>query len=70
MADFRHLPTHCKFIALMPQWDFLNFLAEQGKRYKTFDLRMQAEATELDRGERTRRRLDRQDAGRRAHDPR
>ena len=47
MADFRHLPTHCKFIALMPQWDFLNFLAEQAKRYKTFDLRMQAEATDL-----------------------
>jgi 2-polyprenyl-6-methoxyphenol hydroxylase-like FAD-dependent oxidoreductase len=47
MADFRHLPTHCKFIALMPQWDFLNFLAEHGKRYKTFDLRMQVEATEL-----------------------
>jgi 2-polyprenyl-6-methoxyphenol hydroxylase-like FAD-dependent oxidoreductase len=47
MADFRHLPTHCKFIALMPQWDFLNFLAEQGKRYKTFEVRMQAEATDL-----------------------
>jgi 2-polyprenyl-6-methoxyphenol hydroxylase-like FAD-dependent oxidoreductase len=47
MADFRHLPTHCKFIALMPQWSFLNFLAEKGKRYKTFDLRMQAEATDL-----------------------
>jgi 2-polyprenyl-6-methoxyphenol hydroxylase-like FAD-dependent oxidoreductase len=47
MADFRHLPTHCKFVALMPQWDFLNFLAEQGKRYRTFDLRMQAEATDL-----------------------
>jgi 2-polyprenyl-6-methoxyphenol hydroxylase-like FAD-dependent oxidoreductase len=47
MVDFRHLPTHCKFIALMPQWDFLNFLAVQGKRYKTFDLRMQAEATDL-----------------------
>ena len=46
-VDFRHLPTHCKFIALMPQWDFLNFLAEQGKRYPTFDLRMQAEATDL-----------------------
>src|SRR5271165_5604752 len=30
MVDFRHLPTQCKFIALMPQWDFLNFLAEQG----------------------------------------
>ena len=47
MVDFRHLPTHCKFIALMPQWDFLNFLAEHGKRYKTFDLRMQAEARDL-----------------------
>jgi 2-polyprenyl-6-methoxyphenol hydroxylase-like FAD-dependent oxidoreductase len=47
MADFTHLPTHCKFVALMPQWDFLNFLAERGKRYKTFDLRMSAEATDL-----------------------
>jgi 2-polyprenyl-6-methoxyphenol hydroxylase-like FAD-dependent oxidoreductase len=47
LADFRHLPTHCKFIALMPQWDFLNFLAEEAKRYKTFDLRMHAEATDL-----------------------
>src|SRR6516164_4948410 len=44
MADFRHLPTRCKFVALMPQWDFLNFLADRGKRYKTFDLRMNAEA--------------------------
>jgi 2-polyprenyl-6-methoxyphenol hydroxylase-like FAD-dependent oxidoreductase len=47
MVDFRHLPTHCKFIALMPQWDFLDFLARQGGRYKTFDLRMNAEATDL-----------------------
>ena len=47
MADFTHLPTQCKFIALMPQWDFLNFLAAHGKRYPTFDLRMQAEATDL-----------------------
>ncbi len=47
MVDFRHLPTHCKFIALMPQWNFLNFLAEQGKRYRTFDLHMKAEATDL-----------------------
>ena len=47
MIDFRHLPTHCKFIALMPQWDFLNFLAEQGKRYKTFALHMRTEATDL-----------------------
>ena len=47
MADFTHLPTHCKFVALMPQWDFLNFLAERGKRYKTFNLHMCAEATDL-----------------------
>jgi 2-polyprenyl-6-methoxyphenol hydroxylase-like FAD-dependent oxidoreductase len=47
MADFSHLPTVCKFVALMPQWDFLDFLAEQGKRYPTFDLRMATEATEL-----------------------
>jgi 2-polyprenyl-6-methoxyphenol hydroxylase-like FAD-dependent oxidoreductase len=47
MADFTHLPTHCKFVALMPQWDFLNFLTERGNRYKTFDLRMNTEATDL-----------------------
>jgi 2-polyprenyl-6-methoxyphenol hydroxylase-like FAD-dependent oxidoreductase len=47
MVDFTHLPTHCKFIALMPQWDFLNFVAEQGKRYKTFNLHLSTEATDL-----------------------
>src|SRR3984885_11434405 len=47
MADFTHLPTHCKFVALMPQWDFLNFLAAQGKRYKSFHLYMNTEATDL-----------------------
>ena len=47
MVDFSHLPTHCKYIAMMPQWNFLDFLAEHGCRYKTFDLRMQAEATGL-----------------------
>ncbi len=36
IADFTRLPTHCKFVALMPQWDFLNFLVEQGKRYPGF----------------------------------
>ena len=41
------LPTHCKYIALMPQWDFLNFIAAQGRRYPGFDLRMRAEATDL-----------------------
>lgn len=47
LADFSHLPTHCKFIALMPQWDFLNFLVERGKQYPGFHVMMQAEATEL-----------------------
>jgi 2-polyprenyl-6-methoxyphenol hydroxylase-like FAD-dependent oxidoreductase len=48
MADFTHLPTHCKFVAFMPQWDFLNFLAAKGKKYKKrFDLRMRTEATGL-----------------------
>ncbi len=46
-ADFTHLPTHCKFVGLMPQWDFLDFIAEQGKRYPTFHLKMQAEAADL-----------------------
>jgi 2-polyprenyl-6-methoxyphenol hydroxylase-like FAD-dependent oxidoreductase len=47
MVDFGHLPTQCKYIALMPQWDFLNFLAGQAKRYKTFDLHMKTDATDL-----------------------
>jgi 2-polyprenyl-6-methoxyphenol hydroxylase-like FAD-dependent oxidoreductase len=47
LADFAHLPTHCRFIALMPQWDFLNFIAEQAKRYPGFRLEMEAEATAL-----------------------
>src|SRR5437868_3329166 len=40
MADFSHLSTQCKFIALMPQWDFLDFLAGHAKRYSSFHLRM------------------------------
>src|ERR1700678_2700766 len=32
IADCSHLPTHCKFVALMPQWDFLNFLTEAGRQ--------------------------------------
>ncbi len=47
LADFTHLPTHCHFLALMPQWDFLDFITEQGRRYATFHLQMQAEVTDL-----------------------
>src|SRR5713226_9611149 len=45
--DFSHLPTQCRFMVMMPQWDFLKFLAEQARRYPTFHLRMQAEVTGL-----------------------
>ena len=47
IADFSHLPTRCKFIALMPQWDFLDFLVSHAQRYPTFRLRMQTEVTDL-----------------------
>ena len=47
MVDFSTVPTHCKFVALMPQWDFLDFLSRHGKRYPTFHLAMRAEATDL-----------------------
>jgi 2-polyprenyl-6-methoxyphenol hydroxylase-like FAD-dependent oxidoreductase len=46
-AEFGHLPAICKFIALMPQWDFLDFIAGQGKRYPGFKLMMRTEATGL-----------------------
>jgi len=46
IADFSHLPSHCRFVALMPQWDFLTSQhARQG--YANFRLIMEAEATSL-----------------------
>jgi 2-polyprenyl-6-methoxyphenol hydroxylase-like FAD-dependent oxidoreductase len=47
IADLAHLPAHCRFIAFMPQWEFLNFLTEEGKRYPAFHLKMQTEVVEL-----------------------
>jgi 2-polyprenyl-6-methoxyphenol hydroxylase-like FAD-dependent oxidoreductase len=47
VADFTHLPTHCRFVVLMPQWDFLDFVALHAKRYPNFRLLMQTEATDL-----------------------
>jgi len=47
LADFSHLPVHCKFLVFMPQWDFLNFLAEQARAYGSFSLEMRAEVTGL-----------------------
>jgi 2-polyprenyl-6-methoxyphenol hydroxylase-like FAD-dependent oxidoreductase len=50
-ADFRRVPTRCKFVALMPQWDFLDFLTERAKAFSNFDLRMQHEVIDLLRTE-------------------
>ena len=47
LADLTHLPTHCKFLGFMPQWDFLNFFSAQGARYEQFHLMMEAEVTDL-----------------------
>ena len=47
VASLRHVPTHCKFVALMPQWDFLNFLSEKAKSFSTFNLKMEHEAVDL-----------------------
>jgi 2-polyprenyl-6-methoxyphenol hydroxylase-like FAD-dependent oxidoreductase len=47
VADFSHLPTHCKFIAFMPQWDFLDFIVKHAKRHPTFHLKMKAEVTDI-----------------------
>ncbi len=47
LGDFSHLPGRAKFIALMPQWNFLNFLAGKAKLYRSFRLMMNAEATGL-----------------------
>jgi len=47
IADLRHLPVACRFIALMPQWDFLNFLSEQAAAFPGFSLRMRTRATGL-----------------------
>jgi 2-polyprenyl-6-methoxyphenol hydroxylase-like FAD-dependent oxidoreductase len=47
IADLSHLPTHCKFVALMPQWDFLNYLTEEGRRFPGFQMKMQYEVMDL-----------------------
>jgi 2-polyprenyl-6-methoxyphenol hydroxylase-like FAD-dependent oxidoreductase len=47
IADFSKLPTRCKFIAFMPQWDFLNFLSGHAKRFPSFQLHMKTEVVDL-----------------------
>ena len=47
VADFTKLPTRCKFIAFMPQWDFLNFLSTHAKKFPSFQLLMEHEVVDL-----------------------
>jgi 2-polyprenyl-6-methoxyphenol hydroxylase-like FAD-dependent oxidoreductase len=47
VADFTHLPTHCKFLVFMPQWDFLDFLSKEGAKLSAFRLEMNADVTGL-----------------------
>jgi len=47
IADFTRLPTRCKFIAFMPQWDFLNFLIQPCKGFPDFPFAMQTEVIDL-----------------------
>ncbi len=47
LAEFTGLSTHCKFIAFMPQWQFLDFLANESQRYPNFHLEMEANAESL-----------------------
>ena len=47
IADMSHLPVKSRFVALMPQWDFLDFLTQEARHYPTFSLRMEAEAVDL-----------------------
>jgi 2-polyprenyl-6-methoxyphenol hydroxylase-like FAD-dependent oxidoreductase len=47
VADFARVPTACNFIALMPQWDFLNFLAGKGRRFPSLKVMMSAQVTGL-----------------------
>jgi 2-polyprenyl-6-methoxyphenol hydroxylase-like FAD-dependent oxidoreductase len=47
IADFARISAPCKFVALMPQWDFLNFLADKGRRFATLQVMMSAQVTSL-----------------------
>jgi 2-polyprenyl-6-methoxyphenol hydroxylase-like FAD-dependent oxidoreductase len=47
IADFTHLPTHCKFLAFMPQWDFLDFVKQHAQQYRGFRLLMNTEAFDV-----------------------
>ncbi|RKG69992.1 FAD-dependent oxidoreductase [Corallococcus sp. CA054B] len=47
VGDFRHLPTHARYLAFMPQWDLLDFIARKATMYPTFQLLRRTEVTDL-----------------------
>lgn len=47
IIDFRHLPVAAPYIAMMPQWDLLDFISTQARQYPGFTLKMETEATDL-----------------------
>ena len=47
IGDFSHVPAKTKFLGIMPQWDFLNFLAEKARAYAGFQLLMRTEGRDL-----------------------
>lgn len=47
IVDFTHLPTIAKYVAFAPQWEFLDFLADEGRKLENFDLRMSTKAEDL-----------------------
>jgi 2-polyprenyl-6-methoxyphenol hydroxylase-like FAD-dependent oxidoreductase len=47
LADFSKLDVKTPFIAMMPQWDFLNFIAAKAKAFPNFELLMETEAQDL-----------------------
>ncbi|MGZ5117905.1 MAG: FAD-dependent monooxygenase [Burkholderiales bacterium] len=64
VADFSHLPTRCKFVAFMPQWDFLRFLADEGRRHPTFNLAHERRSDRVHRRRRRSRGRSCEDSGR------
>ncbi|HZH06762.1 MAG TPA: FAD-dependent oxidoreductase, partial [Lautropia sp.] len=51
IADFTHLNTRCPYLVLMPQWDFLDFVARHARAYPHFHLRMGTRATGVIEGD-------------------
>jgi 2-polyprenyl-6-methoxyphenol hydroxylase-like FAD-dependent oxidoreductase len=47
IADLSHLPVESRFLAMMPQWDFLDFLTDEARHYPGFNLRMEAKAVDV-----------------------